>query len=209
MNRCVWCGTGVPYEGMVCDKCMDAGLVDVKPAATPSKPAYDKALIWEDCPACSLKHLSAAYAAVTSPDCGTIYAAQAEVLVARSIIAIRECESGYSGNSALAVGCLALAETLDCGAPDERKCWRDARLLLQSGKRREAEELILPPTLAALAGGHIAEALRELPALADRTCLGSLFTSGDFEPDTAGGLRDWLRESIGWVCKTYELEVEE
>lgn len=233
MNRCKWCGMGVPLEDMLCElceKCQEAGVrADENGQVTVPSGEYrhkldellvtgkpepfaqqDKSLIWEDCPACALKHLAAAYAAVTSPDCGSvIFAAQTEVLVARSVIAIRECESGYSGNAALAAGCLALAETAEGGSPESRKCWRDARLLMLEGRMREAEELLVPVTLAALAAGHISEALRELPELADRTCVRSLFSDGNFEPDTAGGLRDWLRESIGWIVKTHELGVRE
>lgn len=229
MNRCKWCGTGVPRDGDLCEKCQAAGakvdetgwltvpsgeyrykLDELLVKGKPEPFAQDKSLIWEDCPACAAKHLAASYAAVTSPDCGlVIYASQTEVLVARALIAIRECESGYSGNAAIAAGCLALAETLYGGRPDERKGWRNARLLLLEGKPQEAEELLIPPSLAALAAGHIAEAMRELPELADRTCVGSLFSDGNFEPDTAGGLRDWLRESIGWIMKTHELGVRE
>lgn len=222
-GRCMRCGGHTVLGKHFCPTCVramddeDRGVVQgpvvtyVKDEATemwnPLK-AQDKSLIWEDCPACAAKHLAASYAAVTSPDFGpVIYASQTGVLVARALIAIRECESGYSGNAAIAAGCLALAETLYGGHPDERKGWRDARLLLLEGKPQEAEELLLPPSLAALAAGHIAEALRELPELADRTCVGSLFSDGNFEPDTAGGLRDWLRESIGWIMKTHELGV--
>lgn len=186
-----------------------AGWVGPIDAGAAAAPTQDKSLIWEDCPACAMKHLAAAYAAVTSPDCGIVCATRTEVLAARSLIAIRECESGYSGNAALAAGCLALAETAEGGTPENRKAWRDARLMLLEGDLRGAEEYLLPPSLAALAAGHIAEALRELPELADRTCVGSLFSDGNFEPDTAGGLRDWLRESIGWITKTHELGVRE
>lgn len=235
MNRCKACGTGVPKAAELCEKCLAAGVeiqadgwatvpsfafkckLDEPPMVSFEKDAVtglwsppkaqDKSLIWEDCPACAAKHLAAAYAAVTSPDCGIVCASQTEVLEARSVIAIRECESGYSGNAALAAGCLALAETVEGGSPESRKDWRDARLLLLEGKLHEAEALLVPVTLAAMAGGHIAEALRELPELADRTGIGSLFSDGNFEPDTASGLRDWLRESIGWVMKTHELGV--
>ena len=209
MSKCMGCGASVPHENMLCDNCIDAESLPKSGMFQP--PVKDKSLIWEDCPACAAKHLGAAYAAVTSPEyCGpAVRAGQAEVLVARTIIAIRECDSGYSGNAALAAGCLALAETLPAVAPDVCASWRHARLALQSGKLQEAEERLPPPTLAALAGGHIAEALRELPELADRVCLGSLFNDGDFDPDTVGGLRDWLRESIGWINKTYELGVKE
>lgn len=162
----------------------------------------DKEMIWEDCPACAAKHLAAAYAAVTMPQCGRpVFAHAAEVLVARSIIANREREAGYKGNADLAAGCLALAESLPGERPSDRAAWRAARLAPLS------EDALSPPSFAAYAGAHIVEALRELPALLDRTVVKRFFTGhGDFSPLLETELTDWLRESIKWVKVQYELE---
>ena len=162
----------------------------------------DKTLIWEDCPACAYKHLTAAYAAITTPGIEEpLYAHITDVLVARSIIANRECEAGYLGNRALAAGCLALAETCLAAEASQVKEWRAARLAI--GK--DLEEHLVHPTLSAMAGGHIAEALRELPALLHRTYSDDLFSNGNFDPESLQLLRDWLRESIKWVWDEYEL----
>lgn len=169
-------------------------------SALPAGP--DKTLIWEDCPACAYKHLTAAYAAITTPGIEEpLYAHVTEVLAARSIIANRECEAGYIGNRALAAGCLALAETCFGVESGQLKEFRDARLAL--GK--DFEEHLPAPSLSALAGAHITEALRELPALASRTYSDELFTHGNFDPDSLQSLRDWLRETIKWVWYEYEL----
>lgn len=166
----------------------------------------DKELIWEDCPACAAKHLAAAYAAVTMPHCGKpLFACAAEVLVARSIIAIREREAGYKGNADLAAGCLALAESLPGERQSDRAAWREARLALPA----VPEDSLAAPSFAAYAGAHIVEALRELPALLDRTAVKRFFTGhGNFSPLLETELTDWLRESIKWVKVQYELEVK-
>lgn len=165
----------------------------------------DKEMIWEDCPACARKHLSAAYAAVTMPLCGKpVFAHAAEVLVARSIIANREREAGYRGNADLASGCLALAESLPGERQSDIAAWRAARLAPPGA---EPEAALAAPSFSAYAGAHIVEALRELPALLDRTAVKRFFTaSGDFSPLLETELTDWLRESIKWVKVQYELE---
>lgn len=168
--------------------------------AEPSGP--DKSMIWEDCPACAYKHLTAAYAGATIPGIEEpLYAHIADVMAARSVIANRECEAGYTGNRALAAGCLAFAETCFGVETEQIKEFREARLAL--GK--DFEDHIVPPLPAALIGAHISEALRELPSLAHRTYIDDLFTNGNFDPESLQQLRDWLRESIKWVWDEYEL----
>lgn len=169
---------------------------------TPTPPTPDKTMIWEDCPACAYKHLTAAYAGATIPGIEEpLYAHIADVMAARSVIANRECEAGYTGNRALAAGCLAFAETCFGVETEQIKEFREARLAL--GK--DFEDHIVPPLPAALIGAHISEALRELPSLAHRTYIDDLFTNGNFDPESLQQLRDWLRESIKWVWDEYEL----
>ena len=92
------------------DKGLERFNTVLPPAPEPATP--DKTLIWEDCPACAYKHLTAAYAGATIPGIEEpLYAHIADVMAARSVIANRECEAGYTGNRALAAGCLAFAET--------------------------------------------------------------------------------------------------
>lgn len=255
MNRCVWCGTGVPYEGMVCDKCMDVGLVDVKPTRAPvgikcgrcgvtpvdvegtvcvkcstkqridhhpevaewafvggQGDTTDKTKVWGDCAACAYKHISACLAAVTTPGYErTYYPAQWEVLRARAAVLLGEAVvAGYTGNAALAAGCLALAETLPGTPAEERASMREARLPIQLGRFAEAyEKLEGVPSLAALAGGHMAEALRELPELADRADINTLFSeTGAFAPQLPEAA-DWMRNALAWVSKIYEIGVKE
>jgi hypothetical protein len=174
-----------------------------------------KALIWEDCPACAYKHLTAAYAAVTTPEFpirAEVYVHPSELLMARAVIAIREFRTGYRGNLALAAGCLALAENCFGITPEELNEFRCARMHLTTGEcggtcagAEDAENALREPSLAAFAGAHICEALRELPELADRTYAGAFFDSGAFSPDSVKDLQNWLRENIKWVADTYEL----
>lgn len=232
MNRCVICGTGVPHEGMKCDKCLAMGsapdpgvpewvprvvkldelVVRTEQAVETFTPGPSKSRVWTDCPACAVKHLSAAYAALTSPHVAgkPFYATEWDVLAARAVIAVREWETGYIGNLAVAEGCLALAETLPCADAEQRKAWRAARLALASGRAPDlALDILTPPPLVALAAGHIVEALRELPALADRTDAQSMFSCGGFEPESNRDVLEWLVDSVAWVTKTYELRARE
>lgn len=162
----------------------------------------DKRLIWEDCPQCAYKHLTAAYAALTSPGAQRSWDAGVSgdrVYWARALIAAHEYESGYVGNRDLELGCYAAAESAsDCDIA--RKSLRDARLTIQRGQTPK----IIPryPGDAAMAAGHIAEAMRELPALADRSSLGCVTAKAYSE------VREWVRQNILWVKETYELSKE-
>lgn len=171
-------------------------------------------MIWENCPACAHKHLTAAYAAVTSPSDSFYYVPAPHVLVARAAIAVQESRTGYPGNKALALGCLALAEAYPYLSLTAATELRNARLALMKldvaaedpGCGVRWWEPMQQPTSAAYAAAHIAEALRELPELAEKTDAESLFNShGDFETESTQALRDWLRESIAWLEDTYEL----
>ena len=162
--------------------------------------AQDKRLIWEDCPACAYKHLTAAYAALTAltalQDGDFDTPSETDVFLGRAVIALREAEAGYEGNRDLAAGCLAMAET----CPERHKAYkrpvRHLRLSLQN------PDCDLPGVIRLVVGmfsgdpvvmahAHVAEARRELPGLPGQL------------PDA--GLRDWLRQSILWVKETYEL----
>ena len=162
--------------------------------------AQDKKLIWEDCPACAYKHLTAAYAALTAltalQDGDFDTPSETDVFLGRAVIALREAEAGYEGNRDLAAGCLAMAET----CPEQHKAYkwlvRHLRLSLQN------PDCDLPGVIRLVVGmfsgnpvvmahAHVAEARRELPGLPGQL------------PDA--GLRDWLRQSILWVKETYEL----
>lgn len=159
--------------------------------------AQDKKLIWEDCPACAYKHLTAAYAALTALQAGDFNTpSETDVFLGRAVIALGEAEAGYEGNRDLAAGCLAAAED----GPETGKTYkwkvRHLRLSLQN------PDCDLPDVIRQVSGmfsgdpvvmarAHVTEARRELPGLPGQP------------PDA--GLRDWLRQSILWVKETYEL----
>lgn len=160
--------------------------------------AQDKKLIWEDCPACAYKHLTAAYAAMTEASYAGLLRVvneRASVAKARAAIALGEYLNGYDGNLDLAVGCLAMAEVY--GEPFVRQY----RVALSAGScgGQEIRDilyfLLKDCTPRAVAEAHVIEAFRELPAL------GGL---GDADRSVEGAL-GWLREKILWVKETYEL----
>jgi len=159
--------------------------------------AQDKKLIWEDCPACAYKHLTAAYAALTALKAGDFDApSEAGVLLGRAVIALGEAEAGYEGNRDLAAGCLAAAEA----SPETGKAYkwkvRHLRLSLWNpdcdlpDALRQVSDMFSGDPVV-MAHAHVTEARRELPDLPGQL------------PDV--GLRDWLRQSILWVKETYEL----
>lgn len=204
MRKCEYCWADEAVDNSsYCAKCkMVLGMNDAEaPAAAADK---DATLIWDDCPQCAYKHLTAAYAAATS-GCTQLEAAAVDVYAARAIIAISEVLSGYPGNRALAAGCLAMAEAHDYAGGR----WREARLALTGGDMDKARELLVPyPDPSAFVGAHLAEALRELPALADRIKQDTCFCGDNF---LAGGVPDFLdmlRKNIKWVYDTYELEAK-
>lgn len=169
----------------------------------PAQPEKDKSLIWDDCPACAYKHLTAAYAALTSLGARPYNVTAEEVYHARAEIALQEAAMGYSGNFALAMGCLAMAETVsdsESSAQDVRK----VRLALLEGR---PSWIILPPLSAeALAIAHITEAARELPALSNHIigCLINEDGSANLA-ECMPELVDDLRLEIKWLADTYEL----
>lgn len=163
----------------------------------------DKGRIWDDCAQCAYKHLTAAYAALTSPE-----GARMRVLppwlvyTARAWIAYSESRTGYAGNLDLAAGCLAMAET--CAPEETRAGLRSARLSITAGGEWGPEGL--PVTDDAMAFAHVVEAFRELPELSDRwsaSCFDFTATNGD-----STGLQsvlDSLSAAIQWVAETFEL----
>jgi len=163
----------------------------------------DPKLIWDDCPQCAMKHLSAAYASLTS---GTPVrdVADEDVYVARALIAIRESETGYLGNLALAVGCLAMAELLAAGG-NGGTYFRDARFRVLDRDYRHAREIINIPSAGAFAAAHLTEAMRELPAITDRFQQERYFSDSGFHIDNVPETLDMLRKLIRWVSETYEL----
>lgn len=166
----------------------------------------DKSLIWEDCAQCAYKHLTAAYAALTSVT-GPRYVPAHRVYLARAQIAIREAEAGYVGNRDLAVGCLAMAETL--GYDEDNLTFsggahiRELRLELTSGG---TSRFFVPCVGAdAYAGAHFIEALRELPELASRIYVRDLLGDGGFTCDNPIAFREDLVKLIKWLKDTYEI----
>jgi len=144
------------------------------PVSDPSGayPEPNKNLIWGDCPACAYKHLTAAYASLTSP----LKALEADgrrsfdIQAARASIAYGEYKAGYIGNLALANGCLALAESLAaCEKGDEyaeahAKTCRETRLDIQAGREPDFWFIIE----GAYGWAHLFEAAREYPDMRDK-----------------------------------------
>lgn len=162
----------------------------------------NKNRIWTDCPECSYKHLTAAYALLSGPwvTLGEPIDPK-DLLLARAWITYREYLVGYKGNLDLAKGCLAAVETfghigvgsaireirIDPYADSVRwealfDTWLSHR---PNGKYRDPSPI--------LAFAHIAEALRECPALTEEY---STLTDGDL---------DTIIDAIQWLKTTYEL----
>ena len=109
--KCLYCTREKPED---CDNqpCGPGSCPQLARTAAKTAPARgekDKSMIWDDCPECARKHLSAAYAALTGAADGG-YAPDWEILLARAVIAENERRAGYAGNIDLAAGCLAMAE---------------------------------------------------------------------------------------------------
>ena len=183
----------------------------------PEKTGDDKvpAGIWHDCAHCAHKHLTAAYAALsslpeTSSAANEFTVKDTGILVARARVAIVEAAGGYPGNADLAAGCLALAETI-CGSGSAAKVLRDVRLRLASSGPNEILLAALPDCgRQALAMAHLTEAVRELPDLGlflAESSIHAVMTVGDgaVSVQDASGLADIVRDAAGWVRKTYEL----
>lgn len=165
----------------------------------------DKSLIWDDCPACAFKHLAGAVAALTAGS-APIAVPAVDVMRARAYIALGEAEAGYTGNAALAAGCLAVAESLCDDWQDAREL-RESRLRIGKCGVHEARMSLTRPYMYALAAGHFTEALRELPALSERVGLNALGGDG-FRVTNREEFLDLLRVQIKWVQETYELGVK-
>ena len=169
----------------------------------------DKSLIWEDCAACAYKHLTAAYAALTSV-AGPQYIPAYEVYLARAQIALREVEAGYEGNRDLAAGCLAMAEVVECsghqGLPKFGDTIRQLRLEISSGS--ETRFFVPYVESGAYAGAHFIEAIRELPELADRMPVREWMSDGGFVCENPLEFREALVKQLKWVKDTYEIGKE-
>jgi len=163
----------------------------------------DKSLIWDDCAECAFKHLTAAYAAFTSGEPVT-EASEEGVYVARAIIAIHEAESGYTGNLALAAGCLAMAELAYGTSAAIRRDYRTARLGL-TAEKPFVDPLLPRPNTMSFVGAHFAEAIRELPAIADRFQQELYFKDGGFSVEDPAAFAELLIGLVRWVETVYEL----
>ena len=159
-----------------------------------------KGLIWEDCPACAYKHLTAAYVALATVRQDFSVFSQCckwDVLMARAEILVREARDGYTGNLAVAIGCVAMAESFGYTMPTrERRPAREWRLKLMAGDLTANLGYTYRPVVEALA--HIAEAVREYPDLAGI----------DILADPAvhiTELRETVRQEIRNLEKTFEL----
>ena len=158
-------------------------------------------LIWENCQHCAYKHLTAAYAAMSA--LGTdacVDVAPASIYYARAHIAIAEVGAGYAGNRALAVGCLAMAETLAL-QPSLRASARWQRLALQG--QDGGDGCVIEPGAAAFAAANVVEAIRELPELGD-SLLAKAF-DGDGACEVSLQLRALVREEIRRLEDVYEI----
>lgn len=155
----------------------------------------DKRFIWEDCPACAHKHLTAAYAILTSVPFAKVPEAW-EIYAARANIAYREYCTGYLGNLSLAIGCLHAAEGERDLPEGYAEVFRTTRLGWQSGVWKTEVYFPSPP---AFVFAHVTEALRELPSLweAFEQVLGGKVN------DEGEDLRDTLRRSIHGLEELY------
>ena len=123
----------------------------------------DKRFIWEDCPACAHKHLTAAYAILTSVPFAKVPEAW-EIYAARANIAYREYCAGYLGNLSLAIGCLHAAEG-ERGSPGRLRgsfSYDEVGLAVRFVENGGVFPVAPTP---AFVFAHVTEALRELPSL--------------------------------------------
>lgn len=131
--------------------------------------------IWDRCPQCAYKHITAAYAALTSnPVAGgrCVNSAAPCVAAARAMIAAGEVDAGYAGNVDLVTGCLALAENEGTDADTVQRL-REERLRIVGGAACDALRICSAADLGPddLAAAHLVEAARELPELLDNDFL--------------------------------------
>lgn len=124
----------------------------------------DKDKIWTDCAECTYKHLSAAYALLTSTTQTIRPVAQDDVLRERAIILFTEYTLGYKGNLDLAYGCLAAIAGQTQLIQLARKALlngTDLDTLIGNLRGDEIGDYAGDPVLVAAA--HVVEALRERP----------------------------------------------
>jgi hypothetical protein len=171
----------------------------------------DKSKIWTDCAECAYKHLTTAYALLTSVpiwedrDIRDFSGLPGHVFLARAQIAALEVMDGYSGNIDLVAGCLSAAEN----------CWDvKAEHSVIRSRRLDLWGEGLPLVLASshsrecLAIAHIHEAVRELPEIGSGDPQGGMLRNAlEHQRNTIGV--DALTELIAWVRKTYELGVKD
>jgi len=123
----------------------------------------DKLRIWDTCPACVRKHAAAALALI--PADPRLQKMDAHlVLLGRALILLSEAQTGYTGNAALASGCLSAVETLERD-PALKKDLREIRLAADRGEFARASDLLISyyhPDSGVMVGANVAEAIREL-----------------------------------------------
>lgn len=181
-------------------------------------------VIWSNCPACAYKHLTTAYAALTTvPQCHVrLQVPLAEVLLARARIAGAEAAAGYRGNVALAVGCANLVEESNQGPV--RAGLRQFRLALTGTPDKEpydfqagvwADDLskISPWSPESSVIANLLEAARECPAVAEAVNRMIFFTeapesgSAEFISCEISDLANGLIETIALLERDYNLTI--
>jgi hypothetical protein len=179
----------------------------------------DKKNIWDDCPACAYKHLTAAYALLTNGTPWGNFYVEAEIkLIARAVITCGEAMTGYLGNAALASGCLAAAEGSYAGHDDPEKAAEVRVVRMRLGAEPLTKDLfravrgLLPPDIQieGCIAAHLAEAARELVDIEKRISeLNSVEwnTNGTFVCFSTSRLAAELVPIIRDVEETYELGV--
>jgi hypothetical protein len=168
----------------------------------------DKTKIWTDCAECAYKHLTTAYALLTSNpvwasrDSRNFDDVPGEVFLARARIAAQEVLDGYTGNTDLVVGCLSVAE----GCTDvegQHKAVREMRLyIVKTGVVNGV--LGIRASRECMAVAHIHEAVRELPEIGEGDPQGGMLRNALDYHGVSIGLNA-LTELIAWVRTTYEI----
>lgn len=171
----------------------------------------DKTKIWTDCAECAYKHLTTAYALLTSQpvwndrDCRELEKLPGQIFLARAKIAAQEVKDGYFGNIDIVAGCLSAGES--CHDT------RDIRDMIRSWRLKLMKEDGLGPVLnyvntpECFAIAHIHEAVRELPNIGAGDPQGGMLRNAlEYQRNNIG--LDALAELIAWVRKTYELGVK-
>ena len=151
------------------------------------------------CPQCAVKHLCAALARTAT---GPLAPVPPDHFVdaARAYVNVVEAREGYVSHREFAVGLLVAAEesAVSAGADADALALRTARLALLSGDDASALHDLFATAGGQLDRAHFAEALRELPALAEE--FGS-----SYPPRTQEGA-DRIRQMVEWIRKEYFAE---